>query len=345
MVDKGHGGDIYRNKNVIDFSSNCNPYGPPESVVAAACTAAGRMGSYPDIFCEKLKGALADRFKLPDKWFFVGNGAAEVIYAISNSLKPGNVLIPAPTFSEYEAGAILAGSRVRRYYTDPAAGFAIGDDFVGSITEDVDLVFVCNPNNPTGTVTGRELMERILKRCRTVGAVLAVDECFLPFSEGHDRITMTELTKRYDNLIVIRAFTKIYAMAGVRLGFGICSNEEIIEKLEGSGPPWNVSLISQEAGLAALKETGFVDETTTLIIDEKRQLKGELESLGLKVLSSEGNYLFFRGDPGLAEKLLGEGILIRDCSNYEGLDEGYYRTAVKRHKENLLLIDALKRIL
>lgn len=251
----------------------------------------------------------------------------------------------APTFAEYEQALESVGCENTYYYLKEAEGFQLREDFLNALTPDLDVAFVCNPNNPTGILTDRHFMEQVLERCRAQHIFLVVDECFQDFIKEPDAFTLKSSLASYNNLFLLKAFTKRYAMAGVRLGYGLCSHSDLLEKMNRCVQPWNISTIAQNCGIAALKEAEYVEKGRQLIFKEKSFLKQEMEALGLKVYDSQANYLFFRGPKDLFEKCVKEKILIRDCGNYEGLKEGYYRIAVKLHEDNEKLLDALKKIM
>ena len=340
-----HGGDIYRHPDMIDFSSNCNPFGPPQSVQDAICRAAGQIGHYPDVQCSLLRDALSAKLHVPGAWIFFGNGAAEVIFAAVTALKPKKALLPAPTFAEYAQALETVGCEIQYVQTAEADGFALPMDFAEQITEDIDMVFLCNPNNPTGNLLSREETERVIRRAGALGCTVVLDECFLDFVENPDEFSMLGELAAYPHVILLKAFTKLYAMAGVRLGYGISSNPAIIEKLERSVQPWNVSSLAQAAGLAALVEDAYVRESLTTLRAERAYLLQALEKLGCRTYASQANYIFFRGETTLGEKLRAAGFLVRDCSNYAGLGKGYYRVAVRLHEDNVKLVQALTHIL
>ena len=218
------------------------------------------------------------------------------------------------------------------------------ENFLQALTEEIDIIFLCNPNNPTGLLVEKPLLEKILKRCQELDILMAVDECFLDFVPTPEKYTLKEYLETYDNLFLLKAFTKRYAMAGVRLGYGLCGNKRLLEKIEGVCQPWNVSSMAQAAGLAALQEREYVEKGRQVTFQELAYLKEELAALGYLVYPSQANYVFFTGPADLYEKLEQKKILIRDCSNYTGLSKGYYRVAVKKHEENQQLIRALKEI-
>lgn len=340
-----HGGDIYRHPDMIDFSSNCNPFGPPQRVQDAICRAAGQIGHYPDVQCSLLRDALSAKLHVPGAWIFFGNGAAEVIFAAVTALKPKKALLPAPTFAEYAQALETVGCEIQYEQTAEADGFALPMDFAEQITEDIDMVFLCNPNNPTGNLLSREETERVIRRAGALDCTVVLDECFLDFVENPDEFSMLGELAAYPHVILLKAFTKLYAMAGVRLGYGISSNPAIIEKLERSVQPWNVSSIAQAAGLAALAEDAYVRESLTTLRAERAYLLQALEKLGCRTYASQANYIFFRGEETLGETLRAAGFLVRDCSNYAGLGKGYYRVAVRLHEDNMKLVQALAHIL
>lgn len=345
MKDIIHGGDIYRHPNMIDFSSNCNPFGPPQRVQDAICRTAGQIGHYPDVRCGRLRKALAKKLNIPQDWIFFGNGAAEVIFAAVQTLKPKHALLPAPTFAEYAHALKTAGCEIQYAETAKENGFAITTEIADKLTQETDMLFLCNPNNPTGTLLRKNEVEHILSRARECQTTVVLDECFLDFAEEGELCSMLPVLENYPNVILLKAFTKLYAMAGVRLGYGISSNPKIIEALESGVQPWNVSMPAQEAGVAALEEDTYVRDSLAVISEEKKYLLENMKRLGFTVYASKANYIFFHGAADLGERLMSEDILVRDCSNYRGLSKGYYRIAVRLHPDNEQLIRTLEKLL
>lgn len=336
-----HGGDIYRNKAISDFSVNINLSGTPESVMEAACRGVRSSFRYPDTRCQDLRKAISESAGIPAEEIICGNGAADLIYSLVLAARPEKALVPAPSFFEYGQALRAMGCTVVCHYMKEENGFALGEDFLQAITPDIGIVFLCNPNNPTGTLIDKGLMERIIKRCEEHHVLLAVDECFMDFAEDAAEYSVMDIYGRTETLFVLKAFTKLYAMPGLRLGYGFCRDMQLLEKMKEVSQPWSVSIPAQEAGIAALKETEYVKRSLEILKKEKAFLLEGLDRLGLKVYGSAANYLFFRAGEGLFEKCLEKGFLIRDCGNYEGLSEGYYRIAVKTHEENELFLKAL----
>lgn len=329
----------------LDFSANVSPLGVPLEVQQAIARAAGEADRYPDPLCRKLRRAIGRVENVPPEWIYCGNGAAEVIWRLVAALRPQNALITAPTFAEYEAALSRAGCTVVHARLSPEKGFVLEESFLQEITARTEMVFLCEPNNPTGRTTPAGLLHRIVERCAAVGAVLVVDECFGAFLEDSPEHTLVPLLENYHNLFILKAFTKMYAMAGVRLGYGLCADQAVMEKLYKAGPPWSVSNLAQEAGCVALRQTEYVGKVRALIREQRNFLAQGLRSLGLQVIPGKANYLLFRCTTPLTLPLRKRGILLRSCSNYLGLDENWYRTAVRTETENRRLLAALEEIL
>ena len=328
----------------LDFSSNISPFGLPAGVRAAMERAMDGADRYPDPLCRKLRGAIAEAEGVDAAWCLCGSGAADLIYRAVLAKRPRRALITAPTFAEYQAALELVSCRVERYALDAENGFLLDQGFLRAITPDTDMVFLCEPNNPTGRTTPRELLTAVLERCREVGALLVADECFGDFLDDPAAHTL----KGYlpdSNLLILKAFTKLYAMAGVRLGYCLCSDSAFLDAMSRAGQPWAVSALAQAAGAAALKEREYVQTVRALTVQERPWLRAELERLGFRVVSGEANYLLFFSPVPLLEPLRRRGILLRGCGNYPGLGDGWYRTAVRTHEENRRLISTLKEVL
>lgn len=341
-----HGGDIYRNPGCIDFSASVNPLGTPDSVKRAVIRASEHLAEYPDPEQEALRTALAKEEGICDKGRIVcGNGAAELIWLICAALAPRTAVLPAPTFAEYGAAPEEQGCLVVRESADEANGFRHDDGFIAKIEEvKPDIVFFCNPDNPSGVLSSIDYTLRMAEACEKAGSFLIIDECFIDFTENPEEASLVRYLNRFTHAIVLKAFTKTYGMAGVRLGYAITADADIAARIRSKTQPWNVSVIAAAAGLAALDEKDFVRRGRELVAEERAFLSRELTSLGYKVFPAAANYILFRGKTGLAELCRDRGILIRDCSNFEGLCEGYYRIAVKKHEDNQKLIAVLHEI-
>ncbi len=343
--DYGHGGDIYKNSISYDFSANVNPYGTPEKVKEAIRQAAENVAVYPDPYCGALRRMLSKHTGAAEEEIVCGNGAAELIFQFVEALKPGKTLLPVPSFSEYENALKVYGNEIELYELEREKGFVLGSGILEKISESTDLLMLCNPNNPTGQPIDRGLLFKIITRCRETGTWLFLDECFVSLSEDGSCESIYTQLREGDRIFLLNAFTKLYGMAGVRLGYGICKEKEMLSRMCFTVQPWNVSALAQAAGCAALECGDWTKETKKKIFEEKRYLLDELEKLGIRHLPGAANFIMLCGLPGLYGKMLRKGILIRDCSNYHGLEDGDCRIAVKTHEENEELIKALKEVL
>lgn len=345
-----HGGDWagYRARfghDALDFSANVSPLGLPQGVADAIVAALPTADRYPDPLCRELRTALSRAEQLPEPWILCGNGAADLIYRLVWALKPRRALLLAPTFAEYAAALESVGCEVRRKTLHEADDFAVTEAFVQAVNQSIDLVFLCQPNNPTGQITPPELVQRLVRRCADCGAVLVVDECFLDFLQQRDALTAKPLLQAAPNLVILKAFTKLYAMAGVRLGYALCSNTALLAKMQAAGQPWGVSSLAQAAGAAALRETAYADAVRALIADQRPRLAAGLRALGLQVIEGSANYLLFRAPETLGAVLQQRGVCLRSCGNYPGLSAGWYRTAVRTAPENEQLLQTMREVL
>lgn len=347
---KTHGGDIYRNSHVmIDFSVNVNPLGPLPQVTKAVCASAGRIANYPDMYCERLVRGISGFEKVPPQFLVFGNGAAELFFSAVLAVRPKKALLLSPTFSEYERALKIEKAKVSYYILKETEQFQVREDILDYIKPDVDMVFICNPNNPTGQCIPLSLMERIAARCKECGSYLVIDECFVDFLDDPKMCEMKETLVSYPNMIIVKAFTKFFCMPGVRLGYAMCSSKDMLCGMRDALQSWNVSVTAQAAGIAAIENCEpYAAETKRLIGKERRYLIDELKKLGYKIYGSKANYIFFRDacpkERSLYNEALDAGFLIRDCSNYQGLDKGYYRIAVRTRPENERIVAWLRQL-
>ena len=348
MTDFSHGGDIYAYPDkLLDFSANISPLGLPDSVKSALAASVDSWSGYPDPYCRELKTAIAEHHNIPETFIACGNGAAELIYKAAQALKPRHALVTAPSFSEYRRALSLAGCDVFDYLLDRKNGFCVTEELLTTLDPSLQLLVLCNPNNPTGQTIEPALLDRIIKTCAEKKIRVLLDECFVPFLNHADAHSKIRLLSKYPNLLILRAFTKFYAMAGLRLGYLLCSDGLLLERIAACGQPWSVSTPAQIAGVAALTDTDYADRLLQLIQLERAYLTDALKKLGLSVIGSEANYLFFQyhGMIDLKERLLKDKILIRSCKNYIGLNQDFYRVSVRTHAENQRLIEAVAGII
>lgn len=348
----GHGGNVeeisrkygINEEKIIDFSANINPVGISSEVKKAMIEALDKIERYPDITYYELKKAIGQYEKIDIKHIFLGNGAAEVIFNIVRGLKPQKALLPAPTFAEYEDALKSVECKVKHYKLKE--GFNLDLGFIGEIKEDIDVVFICNPNNPTGVLTNRDYILDVLKKAKKYNTTVVMDESFLDFVEEKEEFSAIGLISEYENLIVVKSLTKFFAFPGIRVGYGITANVNYINSINNISIPWAINTVAAAGAVAALKQKDYINKSIEYVKAEKEYLFNKLsEFRGLKVYKPSVNFIFFKDIKGLnlKENLLKYGILIRSCDNYIGLDKGYYRVAVRTREENDSLVEAFTR--
>ena len=337
-----HGGDIYTHKGVVDFSASINPLGMPPAAVETIKEQAAHFDVYPDLEYRELRQALADHEKVKPEHVVCTAGATDLFWRLCSVVRPRAAMVTAPCFSGYEQALEQFGVEIVRHPLLEQDDFDVTDSILGfSGRADVGILFLCTPNNPTSLTIGLDLLERILDEALEAGVLVALDECFLGFTHEPSAVPLCE---KYPNLLVMSAFTKLYAMAGLRLGYGICSDVDLIDRLEAAGQPWAVSGPAQVAGVAALGVAGWADDTLAYVDEQRAVLQQGLEECGMRVIPGKANYLMFRSERLLYESLLSKGFLIRRCENFVGLDEHWYRVAVRTADENAALIAALREV-
>lgn len=338
-----HGGDTFDGKIVnLDFSVNTNPLGMPDSVKEAVIQNLETYVCYPDPLCRELRDKIADYHHIESNQVLCGNGAADLIFRICAYLKAKQALTLAPTFSEYLRPLLLFGGEMSAYRLREADGFTVQESFLNCLSGALDIVFFCNPNNPVGKLASNTLLQSAAEKCLQNGTLLMIDECFLPFTEGD---SMIPFMKQYPNLLILRSFTKIFSLAGIRLGCLLCSDSDLLEKIASFGAAWSVSTVAQTAGIAALTESGWIRETQIYVKNERTFMTRALSEMGLKVFPSDANFLLIKSKIPLYEPLLKRGILVRACENFSGLDESFIRIGIKPHETNNALLSQIAEIL
>lgn len=344
-----HGGDIYRNKVNNDFSINVSPYGIPPAVRSAMREALLEVGHYPDPFYEKLRKAFAKTENTDYDNIICGNGASELIYATVSAVlknitdkKPAVGLL-VPCFLEYEDAINRAATAViNEVYLEEENDFLPQRDDIEKLFADNDLIILGHPNNPTGRLLDDEFLQTILKKAALTKTYIILDESFI------DLTKKSHFECANDYVIKIKSFTKSMAIPGVRIGYAVCTNTQIRNDILKFLPEWNVSIIAEYAGIASVNSYDWLrekitDEKTGLFA-EKEFVKNALLEMGIKVFDSDTSFLLIKSSINLYDALLSQGILIRKCDNFSGLDSEFFRIAIKSHEENLLLINAIKLI-
>lgn len=333
-------------EDLLDFSASINPLGPPPGVRGAVVAAFDRAVHYPDSGCGELRALLATRHGLAPEQVTVANGSTELIHLIPRlERSPGKrALLVAPTFSEYGHSLELAGWHYDYLKLSPADGFALDPERVKrSLPERYDLLYLCNPGNPTGRLYPRDEVATLLRLCGEAGTFCILDEAFMDFREEESAVPLLAESGRF---LILRSMTKFYGFPGLRLGYALGSRE-IIAGLERLRPPWSVGVLAQAAGMAALADGEHGEKTCELVAAEGERLLDGLGSIpGLKVYPGAANYLLVEITAGptaaeLRQALLRQRILIRDCGNFAGLDGRFFRVAVRTPGENERLLQGI----
>jgi len=341
-----HGGDIYRNKVDIDFSVNLNPLGIRNEMKEALIKALDRSEEYPDQDQRLVREKIADMEGLDFGNVFAGCGASELIPAIVRSLRPENALIFAPSYTGYERALDGAGVDILYHNTMKESGFDLTMEDTKSITDKTDLVFLCDPINPTGKNIKDDVFNEMIRKSHEAGARVILDESFYLLSErcrGSFRTRSVDLLRKYDNLYILRSFTKLFCVPGIRAGVVFGSHAGIRE-IAKQVPEWNLPVTSEaviSTGYDIMKSGKFLKETLEAVRNGREYLTKELKAYGFGVYDSDTSFVLFEGPEGLKAKLLSKGILIRECDDYPSLGKGYYRIAVRNEEDNTKLIKAI----
>ena len=337
-----HGGDIYAHPGVLDFSASINPLGMPQGAVEALRASIETFAAYPDPHSRDLRSALATFEHVPEEWALPCAGATDAITRLCQVVRPSNALVCDPCYAGYEEALKQVGAKLVHHRLRREQGFLVDEDVADVLGDGVQLVFLANPNNPTGLCLDRSVLVSCLERAREVGAIVALDECFIDLTE---QMGSSDLLAQYPHLVIVKALTKTYALAGLRIGYALCADRPLLERMRQAGQSWAVSAPAQVAGVACLHDADYLRKSLQLLSAERTSLRQGLLALGLDVMPGEANYLLFEGPVGLRETLLAHGVLVRSCENFVGLGPYWYRVAVRTSHENQQLLAALKEAL
>lgn len=333
---------------IIDFSANINPLGISPKIKEVLVKSIDQLSHYPDPECKEAKKEISGYFKIDYENILLGNGSTELIYLIVQTLKPKKVLIPVPTFCEYERALNSNNVSINFYKLKEKQEFLVSIDEIIPRLAGIDLVFLCNPNNPTGTFLPKKEILNLVKEVQKRKIFLVLDEAFIDLYEEESLI---KEVKNYDHLIVLRSLTKFYGLPGLRIGFGV-SNPKLIKKLETQKITWSVNSLAQIAVREVLRDEKYISKSRSFLLKEKKFLYRELSNIkGLKAYKPSANFIFIKLLKNISSEILQnqlgrKGILIRNCSNFRGLEEeNFVRVAVRNRKENIKLLKELKKVL
>ena len=346
-----HGGNIYKLKRdngieVLDYSSNINPLGVPSSFKKAVIENFETLEKYPDIDYVELRTAIGNYNNCHIDNVVVGNGATEVLFLYMKAVKAKKVLIIAPTFAEYERAARAAGRDVK--FFPLSKDFSLNENMLLDFITDEDVVVMCNPNNPTGKFQNLEKIKKIADFLERKNKKLFIDEAFIEFVDNWK--DKTAFLLKHKNVFILRALTKFFALPGVRLGYGLTYDEAILNEIKNIREPWSVNGVAEIAGKTMLLDTLYIHETENWIKKEKLWFYEELCKIdNIEVTPTETNFILVKllndNAKSFRKKMIENGVLVRDASNFMFLDESYIRLAIKDRKKNEQVLEALRRVL
>lgn len=369
MIDRIHGGNIGsyfkaggcsskdkvvngERSRTIDFSVNINPLGLPPRVKEAILKNIGVLLHYPDPDSKGLKRIISTFYNINQNNILAGNGSIELIHLIPRALKARNALIIGPTFSEYEFAVKVSGARAFFAQAQEQDDFRIGLLKIKKSIPKADLIFLCNPNNPTGYLMPKNELLDIFYICKKYNTTLVIDEAFIDFLCNVEKITLVTEAVKYNRLLVIRSLTKFFALPGLRLGY-LVGQRRIVEHIAKFQYPWNVNSLAQAIAGDVFKAAEYINLSKNFIAGEKEYLFENLSQIkGLKVYRPAANFVFckiesckIQDSARLNDRLRKDGIIIRCCHNFRGLDNRFFRVAVRTRSENKRLIACLKKVL
>lgn len=354
-----HGGNVHQvaqrlhlnPQTILDFSSSINPLGMPKSLKERFIQNIDNLSFYPDPEYQTLRENIAQYLNVPYSQIIPGNGASEIIYLLFRILKPKNLLIFAPTFSEYEKAARLGNVTIHYHNLLEKDGFKPDFSKLANSMDTVDCLCLCNPNNPTSTLLSPAELTDLLARAKRKNVTFILDESFIELTKPGNSYSMVPWLQNYDNLFIIRSFTKILALPGLRLGYGL-GPSPWIEKMAQSKIPWSVNALSCIIGDYLHEIPEFLGKTSLWLAKETEWLFQELlNTPALRPFPPESNFILVKiNSPKLSaaelqDKMTFQGILIRNAANFHSLNEQFFRVAIKDHKSNKQLIEALHKVL
>ena len=352
-----HGSDLekiekiygIKKEDITSFSANVNPLGISYKLKKELASHIDAITSYPDREYTSLRKCIADYVGTDYKNILVGNGSTELISLVIQIKKPAKALIVGPTYSEYEHEVALGGGRSQYFRLKETDDFKLDiEGLQKALTDDIDLLVVCNPNNPTSSQIDRKSMRIILDTCKEKGIFVMVDETYVEFTENTSEITSIPLTGYYNNIIILRGISKFFAAPGLRLGYAICGNHELLKEIDSRKNPWTINSLAAIAGEIMFKDTEYINETWELISSERKRICEILEKCpNLKFYKPHANFILVKilkedvTSEELFDTAIRQGLLIRDCSTFPFLDNKYIRFCFMNPEDNDKLVKIL----
>lgn len=356
-----HGSDLEKvertfgipKETITSFGANVNPLGISPMLRENLAAHIDAITSYPDREYTDLRTAISIYTGAPLESIMVGNGSTELIGLFIQIEQPKKALIISPTYSEYEREIKLSGGTCLYHYLKEASAFQIDiDALLGDITDEIDLLIICNPNNPTSTIIPRDAMDRILSHCRKTNTFVLIDETYIEFAPDMEEVTAIPLTKTYPNMVILRGISKFFAAPGLRLGYSICQNKELYARMKEIKNPWTINSLAGVAGEIMFSDHSYIMESKQFTNTEREFCKKALDHMkNVRYYDSYGNFILVKIlKPGVSSydlfvHCIKKGLMIRDCSDFAGLDETFVRFCFMSHEKNVALMDAFSQML
>lgn len=356
LSDTVHGGQGWKIEGVEDYSQNLNPFGPPSGLEEVLSEAIGNFGHYPDAGCTDVRSVIGQAYGLGPECVTMGAGSSEIIRNFPNVfLRPGDrVLIPTPSFAEYTQQCKIAGAEIDFFPLIPEDDFRIdADKLIGCLESGTyRILYICNPNNPTGRVESKKKIKHIVRKCEELGVLVFLDETLLELVAEEKSVSLSAEVCSFTNLLIAHSFTKSFAVPGIRIGYAL-SNPDIIKEMEKVKLPWNIGTMEQEiARYLTVNGSTYVEDAANVMRSESERMFGALKEMGFPVDSVSDSFFYFLdlGTLGLTgsefkELMLKEGIMVRDCASFGAQYRNYVRFCVKDRERNDRFLCAVKNVL
>lgn len=356
-----HGGDLdsisyiygIPRDEIIDFSGNINPLGISPLAKEELSKNLDLISTYPDRNYTSLRNEISNYVGAKAEHIIVGNGATELISLMMQIKSPKNAIIVGPTYSEYEREILLVGGKVQYFPLKEDLDFQLDtNEFLTHLTSDVDLLVICNPNNPTSTCIYSDQLEKILTFCKKNNIFVLIDETYIEFVENMDTITAVPFIHRYNNLMILRGISKFFSSPGLRLGYGICSNEDLLSQINSYKNPWTINILASFGAELMFQDKKYINRTKGLFNTERTKIYKEMSCWkNIKLYQPEANFVLFkllRSDirsQDVFEKMIAKKMLIRDASSFPFLNDRFLRFCFLLPEQNEHLLQELKVII
>lgn len=359
-VDHFHGSDLekieqlynIKSENITSFSANVNPLGISPKLKKTLSDKIDEITKYPDREYISLRKSIEAYINSDYNNIIVGNGSTELISLFIQIKHPKKALIIGPTYSEYEREISLGGGSSLYYPLEEGKDFTMNiDHFNEQLTQKIDLLVICNPNNPTSTSITQKDMRKILDVCKQMDIFVMVDETYVEFTENPQKISSVTLTEYYNNLIILRGISKFFAAPGLRLGYAICGNKDLLKEMNQRKNPWTINSLAAIAGEIMFSDTDYIKNTRELISSERLRVCRELKNCSkLKYFPSTANFVLVKmldetiTAMDLFEAAIRKGLMIRDCSTFPFLNHQFFRFCFMTPDKNNELLETIKNI-